>query len=216
MKKKEQAEDMFLTGGTSNIDIFKMAIAYDQIFETIKGDQSVNDFLHQKALKCSLKNKKTSFVDIQENIETRIFVEILSNIEKFRTEYTKLAVTLLVTLFVLGEEDNIKKAEVFVDEVLTQCTTIDGVIGQKGSYAFITTQYVAEMLSLLNQNDNYNISDMLSRYPVIYDSFMLHIDMWCQDKFYPGHGDDGRLGTSVHGCYNSSSHFPQQTFPNGQ
>ena len=71
------------------------------------------------------------------------------------------------------------------------------------------------MLSLLNQNDNYNISDMLSRYPVIYDSFMLHIDMWCQDKFYPGHGDDGRLGTSVHGCYNSSSHFPQQTFQMG-
>ena len=41
MKKKEQAEDMFLTGERVILIFLKWAIAYDQIFETIKGDQSV-------------------------------------------------------------------------------------------------------------------------------------------------------------------------------
>jgi hypothetical protein len=71
----------------------EMAMAYDRIFDAIKVDEELVQFLSRKAEQCSLENPKSTFADIQRNIEERILRDALGSYPKIHSNYPRAQVT---------------------------------------------------------------------------------------------------------------------------
>lgn len=174
----------------------QLALAYDQVFDALREDKALVEFLSAKAKQFKLDNPKTSFEDIQRNIEDRILRDALANYPKIHSNYPRTPIAMAVIKMVLGWPGNREEVYADLDGMLEKATAVDGVTGEKGlaGYAAYTISGLADFLAQCARLDSNFLGDLLQRHPRIHQMYRFHIDTWCFQKYYPNVGDAGRFG----------------------
>jgi oligo-alginate lyase len=175
------------------VEVRDLACAYDAVFESLARDAKLVEFLAAKARQCQLPNPKSSFADIEHNIEQRIFRDTLNNRPKIESNYPATDETIAVLQTVLGWPGN--RAEVLAqfDGIISKATAVDGLTGEKGlaGYALIAPHAVASLLGLYARADPEFMRAALLRHPRLHAMFRFHLDTWCLGQYYPRSGDTG-------------------------
>ena len=112
------------------IETRELALAYDQIFAALKEDRELRVFLARKAAQFKLGNPKTSFEDIQRNIEDRILGDALRNTLEMRPQnrhkimcnYPQTDIALALIKMVLGWPENRDEVLASLGPVIEQAT----------------------------------------------------------------------------------------------
>ena len=167
--------------------------AYDRIFEGIREDGELVEFLAGKAAEYRLENPKKSFADVQRNIEEGILREVLTNSHKIHSNYPRQENALLVIETVLGWPENRERVLELLDGIIAEATAVDGVTGEKGTagYGTIGPQSVAQILGMFTRLDGDFLEEVYERHPQLQALFRFHVDTWCLGKYYPHVGDSG-------------------------
>jgi len=170
-----------------------MVIAYDQIFEAIRGDAELVSFLAGKSERFKLDNPKKTFGDIQRNIEDRILRDCVTSRKKIESNYPQTDTTIAFAKTVLGWPSNREEVMKILDGVLERATRVDGVTGEKGlaGYTAYAVNGTAWLLAQYAQMDPTFLPEILKRHPRIHQMFRFHLDTLCLDKYYPTCGDSG-------------------------
>ena len=171
----------------------ELGLAYDRIFDAVSKDEELVAFLAEKARQTGNANPKTTFFDIQQNIEERILKDCISHAyDKNHCNYPNSELTDILLRAILQWPDNREELLPMMDAVMQKSTAVDGVSGEKSIIGYSTSApgAVAEMFSWFEQADDSFLEEMYCRYPKLGDTFLFHIDTWCLDgKFYPALGD---------------------------
>jgi len=180
-------------------EVRELALAYDQVFEGIRGDAALVDFLSRKAAEHGLGDPKSSFADIQRNIESGILRDTVANAWKINSNYPRTDIALAVIKAVLEWPDNKDEVCAIIDPMLETATAVDGVTGEKGlsGYCAYATQGTAMCLGWFSRLDPGFLAEMLERHPRLADMFRFHVDTWCLGRYYPHTGDCGAFGTAT-------------------
>jgi hypothetical protein len=168
-----------------------LALAYDQIFEAIRGDAELVAFLRRKAAVHGLANPKASFGDIQRNIEERILGDAVRNPNKIHSNYPRQAIALTVIETVLGWPGNRERVMERIGEIVAKSTAVDGVTGEKGlpNYASFVIESLASFLGLFDRMDPTFLPELMQRHPSLRQTWRFFIDTWCLQIYYPSAGD---------------------------
>ena len=170
----------------STTEIKEIVLAYDRVFDAIRQDEELTEYLGRKG--------KNSFEKIQENIENGILREVLRHPEKIRSNPPHTELTQLVIKSVLGcPEDEIFEE---IGKIIEANTGCDGLQGEKGlaGYSAMCTKGLALLLTEFLDYGQDFIGKILTAYPVLHKTFRFHIDTWClKQRYYPGSGDGGRF-----------------------
>ena len=185
----------------------ELVMSYDMIFPALREDAALVEFLARKAREFKIENPKSSFADIQRNIEDRILRDALANKPKIHSNYPRTEVAIAIILTVLGREQNRDAFNEVVDAMMAKATAVDGVTGEKGlaGYASFTVQAVGLFLAEFAKTDPQFVADWLRRQPRLRETFRFHIDTLCLDRYYPQTGDTGGFG--VDGAVYSGMNF---------
>ncbi|MCX6376509.1 MAG: hypothetical protein NTU88_10835, partial [Armatimonadetes bacterium] len=172
----------------------ELAMGYDMVFDGIKDDRQLVEFLSRQAAEHKIENPKSSFADIQRNIEERVFLDTLKNIPKISSNYPRTEIAKIVLNATLGRRDEVRA---ILDPMLEQATAVDGVTGEKGmvDYTAHVIRGVANLLGQFSRIEPSFLRDTVKRHPRIHDMFRFHIDTWCIGKYYPNVGDSGWFGS---------------------
>jgi oligo-alginate lyase len=129
-------------------EVNELALAYDAVFESLSRDKELVTFLSAKAKQCGLANRKSSFTDIQRNIEDRIFQDTLNNRPKIESNYPATDAAIVTLHTVLGWPGNRAEVLALLDGIISKATLVDGLTGEKGlaGYALIAPHAVAALL----------------------------------------------------------------------
>jgi oligo-alginate lyase len=175
------------------VEVQELALAYDAVFESLAQDPELVAFLAVKAKQCQLANPKSSFADIQRNIEQRIFRDTLNNRPKIESNYPATDVTIATLHTVLGWPDNRAEVMALLDGIISKATAVDGLTGEKGltGYAVIAPHAIASLLGRYARADPSFIRAALARHPRLHAMYRFHLDTWCLDQYYPRSGDTG-------------------------
>lgn len=174
-----------------------LALAYDRIFDGAKAQEAaLTAYLSEKARAHQLSNPKTSWADIQRNIETGIFVDTLNHRERIESNYPRTDIALLVIKTVLGWPGNRDEILGLVDAIVEKATAVDGVSGEKGmaGYTTIAPRALAEILSQMARLEPNFLATMFERLPALRNTYRFHLDTWCMESWYPRTGDTGAFG----------------------
>lgn len=177
-----------------------LSLAYDAIFEAIRDDNELVEFLHRKAVGHRLPNPKATFADIQRNIEDGILRDPLRNEHKIHSNFPRTPFTKAVLLAVLSPDDK-EPVLKLLSETLQQATAVDGVTGEKGlaGYAAFATRAIAEMVALFDRWVG-GMGDFLrwalERFS-LRETFRFHLDTWALQQYYPNIGDAGAFARKV-------------------
>jgi len=171
----------------------EMVIAYDQVFEGLKGDTELVDFISRKAREYNLSNPKTSFRHIQDNIENGILRNAIANSDRIRTNYPRREVALALTHAVLDGKENRDAVITIIDEMIGEATKVDGLSGEKGlaAYSAGPINTLASFLEMFNRRDPDFLRDTLKRHPNLAKTWRFHLDMWVNNEYFPLVGDTG-------------------------
>jgi len=171
----------------------ELVMAYDMIFETIRNDAELLAFLSNKAAEYRIENPKSSFADIQRNIEGRILRDALNSRPKITTNYPRTEIAVAIILATLGIEENRQAFDDVVNAMLERATAVDGVTGEKGlaGYCSFTIQAMAMFLGEFSKADPDFVRDLLERHPRLHETYRFHIDTHCLQRYYPLSGDTG-------------------------
>jgi hypothetical protein len=150
-------------------------------------------FLAAKSSKHKLANSKSSFADIQRNIEERIFRDTLANRPKIESNYPATDVTFTMLQTVLGWPGNRAEVMAMLDAIIHKATAVDGVTGEKGiaGYTTIGPRGIADLLGRYMRSDPGFIREALRRHPRLHAMYRFHLDTWCLGQYYPRTGDTG-------------------------
>lgn len=168
-----------------------MALGYDQVFDAIKTDKPLVRFLAVKAKRYKLDNPKSTFMDVQRNIEDRILRDSLANRHKVESNYpqTDLNIAMFKTIL----EWPASKAEVnrLLGVIIDTGTQADGVSGEKGvcCYAAWAVRTLAEMLEQFSRVEPRFLADAFKQHPSLLKTWQFYIDAWCLQNYYPNIGD---------------------------
>ncbi len=175
------------------VEVHDLALAYDAVFEGLARDPELVRFLAAKAAKHKLANSKSSFADIQRNIEERIFRDTLAHRPKIESNYPSTDVTMTTIQTVLGWSGNRAEVMAMLDVMITKATAVDGVSGEKGiaGYTVIAPHAIAELLGRYARSDPGFIREALRRHPRLHAMYRFHLDTWCLGQYYPRTGDTG-------------------------
>jgi len=175
------------------VEIKDLALAYDAVFEALARDAELPKFLAGKAAEHKLSNPKTSFADIQRNIEERIFRDTLEHRPKIESNYPDTDLTLVTIHTVLNWPANRAAVMTMLDEILRKATAVDGVTGEKGiaGYSVIGPQRIAELLGRYARSDPGFLAETLRRHPRLHAMYRFHLDTLCLGEYYPRTGDTG-------------------------
>ncbi len=193
-------------------DVQNLAVSYDKIFEAIENDNILIDFLNKKAGKHGFSNDKSTVSKIRKNIENNILKDTIDHLHKVITNYPDTEITQICLSLILDDPELKTIALKVLDEIIENGTYVDGIAGEKGGYSASAPNNLITLFLLLDQTDEYSIASLLERYPNIYNTYKFHIDSWVLNKFYPGHGDGGRLSDPAykHLLSNSLSKGPSE------
>lgn len=193
-----------------------LVLAYDRIFDAIRHDESLVTFLSGKAKAYGLENPKTSFADIQRNIEDRILRDPLANNKKILSNYPQTNLTVIAIHAVLGWPDNRAEVDRLIDEMIAEATAVDGVSGEKGlaGYGSIAPRGLADFLQMIARADPAWFEAIFRRHPRLRDLYRFHIDTWCMMSYYPTCGDAGSFGTQARQYAGATFHRMDPDHPN--
>jgi len=171
----------------------EIVLAYDQVFEGLRQDSELPRFLARRAAGVHLANPKSSFAEIQRNIEDRILRDALANQAKIHSNYPRTEIAVATIMAVLGWPANRQDVYKYLDAVIEKATAVDGVTGEKGlaGYTAFTIRGLAPFLASLARIDPDFLKDTLARHPRLRDMYRFHIDTWCLQRYYPQSGDTG-------------------------
>ncbi len=177
------------------VETRELVLAYDQVFEALRGDPGLVDFLAAKAKGHGLENPKASFADVQRNIEGGILRDPLGNWLKIRTNFPGGECLVALIHTVLGWPENRAEVEKEIDAILTPATAVDGVTGEKGvaNYSAYVIMRLAEFLEEYARMEPGFLERLLDRHPNLKKTWRFHVDTMCLDRFYPLSGDTGFL-----------------------
>ncbi len=175
------------------VEVQELALAYDAVFESLARDPELVAFLAAKAKQCQLANPKSSFADIQRNIEQRIFRDTLNNRPKIESNYPATDVAIATLHTVLGWPDNRAEVLALLDGIISKATVVDGLTGEKGlaGYAVIGPHGIASLLGRYARADTNFIRAAVGRHPRLQAMYRFHLDTWCLGQYYPRSGDTG-------------------------
>lgn len=171
----------------------ELVMAYDMIFEAARDDADLVKFLSGKAREIGLENPKSSFADIQRNIEDRILRDPIAQRPKITSNYPRTEITVAIIYSVLGGDENKAAFDRTVDAMLEKATAVDGLTGEKGlaGYTAFTIQGLAMFLAEFSKADPAFLSRLLDRHPRLKQTYRFHIDVHCLGRYYPTCGDAG-------------------------
>ncbi|NUQ64340.1 MAG: heparinase II/III family protein, partial [Pirellulales bacterium] len=171
----------------------ELAMAYDRIFDGIKNDAELVKFLSEQARHHGLENPKTSFADIQRNVETGILRDALANRHKISSNYPRTDIAIALIKAILQWPASRDEVYALIDAMITRATAVDGVTGEKGlaNYSAFGTQSLAVFLAEWDRADRGFLERCLKTHPKLYATYRFHIDTWCLQKYYPLVGDTG-------------------------
>ncbi len=177
----------------------ELVLAYDRVFDALRNDRRLVAFLARKAEQFKLGTAKSTFADIQRNIEDRILRDALAQRPKITSNYPRTEVAAAVIESVLGGPGSRERVDAILDAMLTRATAVDGVTGEKGlaGYTAYTIQSVAVLLEQYARLDPAFLGNLLRRHPKVYDMYRFHIDTWCMQTYYPLSGDCGSFAAPV-------------------
>jgi hypothetical protein len=177
--------------GTSCTEIFRLALAYDQVFEALSKDKKLVTFLSQKAKKLNLENKKETFDDIQRNIENRILRDTIKHRHKIINNYPGQDIAIATIKTVLEWPENREEIERLLGEIITRSTAVDGVTGEKGmaGYVKLGPMWITSIFGQYIKANKEFVKDFIKRYPSLYKMWRFDLDIWCLEKYYPNIGD---------------------------
>ena len=180
-------------------ETYEMVIAYDQVFEGLRDDKALIDFLSAKAKQFKLDNAKANFTDIQRNIEGRILRDALAHPEKIHSNFPRRECTEAMIHTVLAWPENRETVNKMIDAFVAKATAVDGVTGEKGLAGY-TAYTIAAMARFLNEYvrvDPTFLPEILKRNPGLKKTYRFHIDTQCLGNYYPLIGDTGSIGAPM-------------------
>ena len=167
--------------------VMYLVSAYDRIFDGIRDDAALVEFLRAKD------PRKRNFADVQKNIEDNILHHVLDHPYQIRTNYpgAERALTLIRT--VLEWPANRAQLRQDLDEIVRKGVAVDGLSGEKGldSYASIAPRELAEILAEYVPLDPDLLPYLLERNPKFRETYRFHFDTWINHQYYPTSGDAG-------------------------
>lgn len=177
----------------------ELVFAYDQVYDAIAKDAQLLEFLSQKAKASGLKNAKTTFADVQANIEGGILRDALANRPKIQSNFPYTDYTNAVILATLAWPHNRDEVYHLVDSTITTATSVDGVTGEKGlpGYASYATVGLGDMIGYFNRLDADFTKHALEKVPTLKNTYRFHIDTWALQKYYPNSGDGGNFAEMI-------------------
>jgi Zn ribbon nucleic-acid-binding protein len=177
----------------------ELALAYDHVFDALRQDWGLVAFLSEKARQCGLTNRKTTFADIQRNIEDGILRDAIANEHKIHSNYPRTDVAKLTIRTVLGWPGNRQDVYQALGEVIDRLTAVDGLTGEKGlaAYTAYAAQSAATLLGWYSRLDRDFLKEILRLHPQLHQTYRFHIDTWCLGKYYPQSGDSGSFAQPV-------------------
>jgi len=180
-------------------EVRQMVLAYDQVFEGMRGDKELVTFLSAKAKQYKLDNPKASFADIQRNIEERILRDTIRNAHKIASNYPRTPVTVTILKAVLDWPNNRAEINKLIDGIIKRATAVDGVTGEKGlaGYGTIGPRSLATFLGRLARLEPGFLADVYKRHPKLHQTFRFHVDTMCLQQYYPQSGDTGSFACRV-------------------
>jgi hypothetical protein len=164
-----------------------LVAAYDQVFDGLRNDASLTEFLGRKD------PRKRAFAGVQKNIEDNILRHVLANPHQIRTNYPGAERTLALTHTVLEWPVNRERLRADLDDVVRRAVAVDGLSGEKGlaSYASIAPRELAEILEEYARLDPDLLPYLLARHPKLRETYRFHFDTWIGREYYPNSGDSG-------------------------
>lgn len=177
----------------------EMVLAYDQVFEAIRRDTALAEFLGRMAARYAPPNPKRSIEDVLANIEDRILRDALNNRDRVFSNYPRTEIAVATIETVLGWPANREQVYAMLDKVLARATEVDGVTGEKGlaGYTAFTIQGLAILLEQYARLDPTFLPDLIRRCPRLRETYRFHIDTWCLQQYYPLIGDTGAFAAPV-------------------
>jgi len=182
-------------------DIRYFSLAYDMIFDCMKNDKILSDYL------------KLPSSEIQRSIEENIFIDATKNVHKIFSNPPTTDMALLYIKIILSWDT--KKDEILSDlyKLIEKNTLIDGLPGEKGisGYAALGPNLLMELFNQLSLLDDTLLPKILDKYPILQKTYRFHIDSWYMNKYYPHCGDTGAfnkeilLNASLKHIYNQNS-----------
>jgi hypothetical protein len=146
-----------------------------------------------------LANAKSSFVDIQKNIEDRILRDTLAHRPKIESNYPSTDITIAAIRTVLDWPNNRTEITTLLDGIIQKATAVDGLSGEKGlfGYSAIAPRTLADLLGRYERMDPGFLAAALKRNPRLHAMYRFHLDTWCLGEYYPCTGDTGSFAGKV-------------------
>jgi hypothetical protein len=179
-----------------------MTLAYDQIFDAIKEDAGLAQFLARKAKRYHLQNPKLSFADIQRNIEGNIVQHAIDNRARIESNFPQTDFAIIFAKTVLGWPGNRDEVMGLIGGIVDRTTAVDGLTGEKGltGYSSLGPVSLGFLLERFSAVSPTFLRDMLEQHPKIHDCYRFHLDTWCLNgTYYPLSGDCGAYAHRVTG-----------------
>ncbi len=177
----------------------ELAMGYDMVFDGMKDDRKLVEFLAAKSKQYGLQNAKSSIADIRANVEDRILRDALNNTPKISSNFPRTQATQMVVKAVLDWPNNREDVMTQLDWTLGEATKADGVTGEKGmtGYTAYVIRGVAMLLAQFSRVEPDFLKEALKRQPRLHDMYRFHMDTWCIGEYYPNIGDSGWFGTKT-------------------
>jgi len=180
----------------------ELVLAYDMVFSDIREDDELVAFLAKQAAAHGLP-AKTSFADIQRNIEAGLLCDpLLNHPEKIQSNYPRAEVTKALIEAVLDWPGNREAVIARADEMIVESTKFDGVTGEKGlsGYSAGVLHGLSLFLGQMSLAEPGLLQKLVARHPALRQTWRFHIDTLCLDGYYPTCGDAGGFAMR-HGAY---------------
>jgi hypothetical protein len=198
----------------TTMQLRELALAYDAVFEALRDDAEFLSFVAEKSKRFETPCRKTSFLDIQKNIELRMLGDSMIQPWKVASNYpwpdeffwtvkmvlsnwqdrpTEVGIGVTDALRWTVEEDR--------DRILTNVTKADGLSGEKGlaGYSPIALNETSRLISMFSVHDPETLPKVLRKHPKFLQAFRFYANAWCLGSYFPGCGDTGSLSAPNRG-----------------
>ncbi|MCC6585169.1 MAG: heparinase II/III family protein [Bryobacterales bacterium] len=172
---------------TSAYTVMYLTTAYDQVFDGIKDDKQLVEFLRTKSA------AKRTFADIRKNIEDNILRHALANPHQIRTNYPGRERALMLIQTVLGWPGYRTQLRAEMDKIIAKAVEVDGLSGEKGlaGYSSIAPRDIAEIMEEYAALDPGLVPYLVDTHPKLKQTYKFHFDTWIDHSYYIHSGDSG-------------------------
>ncbi|MBP1988844.1 heparinase II/III domain-containing protein [Paenibacillus eucommiae] len=192
--EKEHYDDGYLSYWfRSCTHIRDLVIAYDMVFDGVRGDEELVAFIRQKSERVAKTASKRSLDEICRHIETHIFRDAQHHRNKLESNFPMTDTTITLIRVVLGWQSDRPGIERTIAELVDRATAVDGTTGEKGMvvYSAYALFDLAMFLSLFEQLEPGYIAAVAAEHPALKDGYRFFVDMWCLERYYPRIGNTG-------------------------